>query len=156
MQRRGKQCPSASAVSHNPAATCKLCNGKILIAEVTSTFGKARLCVNRLCETPASRFCFVPTLYPADSSGPVCPFRAAARSAGTWPKIRVKISMPEKGGSAAAAPPSLPLCCCKRVGRALSQPSSMLEGSRDTNNVPELPLPCRCPGCGLFYILGLG
>lgn len=42
------------------------------------------------------------------------------------------------------------------AGRALNCSSSVLEGSRDTSNVPELALPRRCPGCGFFYVSGLG
>lgn len=114
----GKQCPSASAVCHHLAATCRLCNGTTLIAEVSSTFGKAQLCVNRLCETPASHSCFIPVLYSADSSQPAGPFGAAARSAGTWPKTRVNISVLGKG--AAAAPPSPPLLLLQAGGRAPS------------------------------------
>jgi len=79
VQGGGKPCPSASAVSRNPAAARRLCRGKIPIAEISSAFGKARICVSRLCEAPASRRCFLPTLYLADRSWLVCPLGQVGR-----------------------------------------------------------------------------
>lgn len=160
VQGGGKQHPSASAVSHNPAATCRLCNGKVLIAKITSVFMSLYLREGpALCKQAVrnSGFTFLLHSHPLSSGWFLAcvPFRGCGQVSGNAAKDKGK-HQHARGGSEAAAPPSLPLCCCKHMGRALRQPSSMLEGSRDTSNVPKLSLPCRCPGCGCFYISGLG
>lgn len=142
----GKRCPSAA--SPNPAAACGLWNGKMPVAKISIPFGKAQLRVNRLCETrlhlPASFPSFIQRRIPGPRA--LWGLRPGQREGGQSPG---QTSACWSRGSAAAAPP-LP-----EGGRGEHEPAR-LEGPRDTNDVPALPLPCGCPGCGCFYISGLG